>query len=347
MKLKELGLTANKLTALPQSLSNLESLEVLRVEENALASLPDRIGELQRLHTLVAHSNQLTRLPLSFASLANLHTLDLKRNRIESTSESLAKLRKLKFLDLRQNRLTVFPALPESAVLDQVFVGCNALTSVNEDSVLRVKDSLTVLDMRDNKLSALPSTIACLYRLKTLDLCNNDLADLPPGLGYLKHLHHLVVDGNPLRAIRRSVLSAGCEALKKHLRTRGSPPSGVDVLEEEVDALQLHRERLAAGTAVGSMTPSLSRASGELDYLFRDAAASGTLDWSARSAREVPRELVGVQTCNFASTLLHLNLSKNCLTHIPAEIGTLAALVVTGGLSWCCSGVTRVADDRE
>ncbi|TYZ62499.1 hypothetical protein PybrP1_008709 [[Pythium] brassicae (nom. inval.)] len=324
VNLKELGLAANKLIALPQSLGNLVSLEVLRVEENALASLPDRIGELKRLHTLSAHSNQLTRLPPSFASLANMQTLDLKRNRLESTSASLSRLLKLKFLDLRQNRLVAFPVLPESAALDQVFLGYNALASINEDSVLRVKDSITVLDMRDNKLSILPATVACLHRLKTLDVSNNDLADLPPGLGYLKHLNHIVVDGNPLRAIRRSVLSAGCESLKKYLRTRGAPPPGVDALEEEVDELQLHRERLAR--KAGSTT-SPSRASGELDHLFRGAAASGTLDFSAKGVHEVPSELVGAGSYNFASTLLHLNLSKNGLTHLPAAIGTLSALV--------------------
>lgn len=325
MNLKELGLAANKLTALPQSLANLANLEVLRVEENALASLPERIGDLKRLHTLSAHSNQLAKLPSSFAALTNMQTLDLKKNRLESTSECLSSLLKLKFLDLRQNRLVLFPLLPVSAVLDQVFLGYNALSSINEDSVLRVKDSITVLDVRDNKLSDLPATIACLYKLKTLDLSNNDLVDLPPGLGYLKHLNHIIVDGNPLRAIRRSVLSAGCESLKKYLRTRGAPPPGVDVLEEEVDELQLHRERLARANAAGPATP---RKNGELDYLFRDAAASGSLDFSDKGVHEIPSELYGKQTHNFAATLLHLNLSKNHLTHLPAEIGNLSALVV-------------------
>lgn len=328
-QLKELGLAANTLTSLPQAISELANLEVLRVEENALTTLPERIGQLKKLHTLTAHSNQLTRLPSSFADLSNMQSLDLKKNRLESTSECLARLQKLKFLDLRQNRLVIFPLLPVGAVLDQVFLGYNALASIHEESVLRAKDSITVLDMRDNKLSDLPATVACLYRLKTLDVSNNDLADLPPGLGYLKHLNHIVIDGNPLRAIRRSVLSAGCESLKKYLRTRGGPPPGVDAMEEEVDELQLHRERLARAAAGNSASATAAQRArpGELDYIFRDAAASGTLDFVDKGVMEVPSELSS-QSYSFATTLQHLNLSKNRLTHLPSDVGALSALVV-------------------
>lgn len=303
----------------------LSNLEVLRVEENQLTKLPDGIGNLKKLHTLTAHTNQLVSLPPSFAGLSNMQMLDLKKNRFESMTECLSTLQKLKFLDLRQNRLVIFPVLPVSAALDQVFLGYNSLSSINEESVLRVKDSITVLDVRDNKLSDLPVNIACLYRLKTLDLANNDLPDLPPGLGYLKHLNHIITDGNPLRAIRRSILSAGCESLKKYLRTRGGPPPGVDAMEEEVDELQLHQEKLARAKA-GS-APAAPKA-GKLDYLFRDAAASGTLDFSDKGVVEIPSELVG-QVFSFATTLLHLNLSKNRLTHLPAEIGELSALLVS------------------
>lgn len=51
-------------------------------------------------------------------------------------------------------------------------------------------------------------------RLKTLDVSNNDLAELPAALGYLPELHRLAVDGNPLRTVRRSLLSGGASSLK-------------------------------------------------------------------------------------------------------------------------------------
>ncbi|KAG6965882.1 hypothetical protein JG687_00005151, partial [Phytophthora cactorum] len=206
--LKELVLSGNKLSRLPNSITLLENLEALHIEENTLTALPEQIGKLQKLHVLNAHSNQLTVLPSSFGALRNMQNLDLKKNRLESTGDALATLSLLKFLDLRQNKLVVFPVLPEGAALDQVYLGYNSLSTVDETSILRVKDSVTVLDMRDNKLAGLPANIACLYRLKTLDVANNDLSDLPPGLGYLKHLNHfitLTVEENELQSLHPSI----------------------------------------------------------------------------------------------------------------------------------------------
>ncbi|TMW66369.1 hypothetical protein Poli38472_004134 [Pythium oligandrum] len=331
VNLKELGLAANKLQTLPDAIGNLSSLEVLRIEENALIQLPARIGQLRRLHTLTAHTNQLAALPTSFSELRSLQTLDLRKNRLDTMSGQLSTLQSLKFLDLRQNKIVVFPNLPQSAALDQVFLGYNALAQIDEDSILRAKDSMTVLELRDNKLSLLPANIACLYRLKTLDLSNNDLSDLPPGLGYLKHLNHLVIDGNPLRAIRRSVLSAGCEAVKKYLRTRGGPPSGVDVLEEEIDELQVQRERerlvKAASSAIGTRAAASASTPVRNQHVYREAASSGTLDLTDQVLQSIPREVSGDGAHNFSSTLLHLNLSKNHLTRLPEQISGLVSLM--------------------
>ncbi|KAG1707432.1 hypothetical protein DVH05_026632 [Phytophthora capsici] len=322
--LKELVISGNKLSRLPNSITLLENLEALHIDENQLEYLPERIGNLRKLHVLNAHSNQLASLPPSFGSLENMQNLDLKKNRLESTGDALGTLSRLKFLDLRQNKLVTFPVLPGGAALDQVFLGYNTLFSIDELSILRVKDKITVLDMRDNKLAHLPANIACLYRLKTLDVANNDLSDLPPGLGYLKHLNHLIVDGNPLRAIRRSVISAGCESLKKYLRTRGAPPAGVDVLEEERDELQLERERMEQAAHVN--TDGFQHPTFDYTGQFREAAASGTLILMNSLLSTLPTELVGHGHFNFGSTLVHLNLSSNQLQSIPASIGELASL---------------------
>jgi Leucine-rich repeat (LRR) protein len=308
----------------------LAQLEVLSIEENALTALPERIGGLGRLHTLTAHSNQLTALPPSFGQLRNMQTLDLKKNRLETTAGALAELCALRYLDLRNNRLMVFPLLPASTALDQVFLGYNLLPSVDEDSVLRIKDSVTVFEIRDNKLAALPAKLPYLYRLKTLDVANNDLSDLPPGLGYLKHLHHLVVDGNPLRTIRWSIVSAGTQALKKYLRSRGPPPVGVDVMEEEMDEFALPQQGYEAPT----QSSDGSVGSPHTIKMFREAASSGTLDMTSYGLRSVPVELdtsSNNNSWNFAATLLHLNLSKNGLEALPNEIGGLLALKASEG----------------
>ncbi|POM68518.1 hypothetical protein PHPALM_15316 [Phytophthora palmivora] len=268
-KLRELGLEGNKLTQLPESIGALVHLEVLRVDNNQLKGLPSTIGRLKNLKTLSAHSNQIGELPASFGSLTGLLTLDLKKNGLVAIGEAFLEFTSIKYIDLRQNQLQVFPKLPENnACLDQLFLGFNLLREVPEDIVLSVKESLTVLDLRDNKLQHLSDRIPQLYRLKTLDVTNNDLHDLPPGFGYLKYLNHLLVEGNPLRSIRRSIISAGTEPLKKYLRTRGGPPEGVDAMEEEVDEFTLRQKEIEQDEPMAEEPPL------EDEYLFRDAAAS-------------------------------------------------------------------------
>ncbi len=131
--------------------------------------------------TLTAQSNQLEFIPESMAQMRSIATLDLSKNKLSSLHGCLKHYSALKFLDLRQNRLVKIPELPLSCSLDTLYLGFNQLSDVPPDSLIRAQYHLTVLDLRDNKLTALPETLCLLYRLKTLDLSNNDLSDLPPG----------------------------------------------------------------------------------------------------------------------------------------------------------------------
>ncbi|EEY53634.1 uncharacterized protein PITG_07321 [Phytophthora infestans T30-4] len=320
-KLRELGLEGNKLTQLPESIGGLVHLEVLRVESNQLKALPSTIGKLRNLKTLTAHSNQIAALPASFNSLTGLLTLDLKKNCLATTGDAFLELTAVKYIDLRQNKLEIFPTLPENnSCLDQLFLGFNLLRDVPQEVVLSVKESLTVLDVRDNKLQRLSDGIPQLYRLKTLDVTNNDLFDLPPGFGYLKYLTHLLVEGNPLRSIRRSIISAGTEPLKKYLRTRGKPPVGVDAMEEEVDEFAIRQEVIEQDEPMAEEPPL------EDEYLFRNAAASGNLQLVDMKLQNLPYQLHAAGKHRFGESLLQLNLSKNWLVELPATAGQLTSL---------------------
>ncbi|RHY31494.1 hypothetical protein DYB32_003452, partial [Aphanomyces invadans] len=144
---------------------------------------------LQKLQTLTAQNNNIDRIPLSFKDLRQIATLDLSKNQITSLIGCLKNNERLKFLDLRQNRLGTFPELPYECTLDTLFLGFNQLTTINAESLVRAKDHLTILDIRDNKLAVLPDDICQLHRLKTLDVSNNDLSDLPPALTSIRCLN--------------------------------------------------------------------------------------------------------------------------------------------------------------
>ncbi|KAF1329234.1 Leucine-rich repeat-containing protein 40, partial [Globisporangium splendens] len=312
------GLEAGKQSVAVVAIAN---RYVVNVEKKSGFSLRE-----QR-HINVSHSNQLVALPESFGLLVNLTTLDLHKNNLKTTGDALVQLGSLRFLDLHQNKLDVFPELPttKNPTLDHVSLGFNALTNMSESSLLRVKDSITVLDVRENRLQTLPEKIAHLYRLKTLDMTNNDLNELPAGLGYLKDLNHLLVEGNPLRTIRRAVISGGSEVLKKYLRTRGGPPEGVDALEEEFDEFALREKKQQDEVRLGAAA-SAESISSQHEYLFRDAASSGNLQLVGMGLMALPPHLQGHGKFNLSATLVQLNLSKNKLGSLPKEIGELAAL---------------------
>jgi Leucine-rich repeat (LRR) protein len=60
-----------------------------------------------------------------------------------------------------------------------------------------------------------------LTSLHTLDMTNNNLRALPPLLGKLRNsLRVLLLEGNPLRSIRRALITAGCGPLLEYLLTR-------------------------------------------------------------------------------------------------------------------------------
>lgn len=129
----------------------------------------------------------------------------------------------LKALDL-----SGVPAVAAAGAL----VGLTSLAGLAEVSLVRCGlrafppalfelPALQVLDLADNKLEQLPGGVSRLGSLRQLTLVNNDLTSLPPELGRLHEtLRVLRLDGNALRAIRRSLLSGGTKGLLEYLLTR-------------------------------------------------------------------------------------------------------------------------------
>jgi Leucine-rich repeat (LRR) protein len=99
----------------------------------------------------------------------------------------------------------------------------NHLTALPDSLFRACQHSLFELHLHDNQLGELSPLVALLTELKVLDISNNSLNDLPPSLGYIAALQRLLVEGNPIRAIRRSLLAQSTVELKKYLCTRGPP----------------------------------------------------------------------------------------------------------------------------
>ena len=94
-------------------------------------------------------------------------------------------------------------------------------------SLLRSGSRLQRLSLAGNAIPSVPEEITRLGCLRTLDVQNNEISALPPALGLMDaHLATLLVEGNPLRTLRRAVILKGTRALLEHLRNRLPPERG-------------------------------------------------------------------------------------------------------------------------
>jgi Leucine-rich repeat (LRR) protein len=93
-----------------------------------------------------------------------------------------------------------------SSVFDEVKL--DALTQwINKFKPVTVTDlkTMTVLDLRYNKLTSLPDSIKYLKNLLVLDVRHNQLTSLPESIGQLENLQELWLNYNRLTSLPESI----------------------------------------------------------------------------------------------------------------------------------------------
>ena len=328
-ELRELLLSENCLETVPASLSGCTLLQVLELQKNRLIALPSPALSLPQLQQLNLSGNRLIELPPSLGTLALLEICDVSKNALR-TLPDLTRMRALRFLNASENQLVAAPQCPAASVgkLDRLYLGENNIRVLDVGALRPAAASLTELLLQGNRLESCPDDISCLTALKALDVSNNDLTTLPPSLGYMSALGKIMVEGNPIRSIRRTLLAgAAAEELKAYLRTRGSPPPGYD---PPLARLQKVAADSSGGNnvdeAVGAVLSDALAA--ELDWRLRDSTG-GALDLSGL---DIPAAVLGgpIYRCLEAShvfqSLATLTLTGNKLTCVPAVLQYLPSL---------------------
>ncbi|XP_022530888.2 leucine-rich repeat-containing protein 40 isoform X1 [Astyanax mexicanus] len=348
-QLQKLNLSHNKMTDLPLELWNLTNLRCLHLQQNLLEQLPSELGQLCQLEDLdlsnnkliivpdgLANLNNLVKLNLSFNSLKslpsaisemkNLRMLDCSRNQLESVPPVLAQMASLEQLYLRHNKLRFLPELPSCKTLKELHCGNNQI-EVLEAAHLKHLSALSVLELRDNKVKSLPEEITLLQGLQRLDLTNNDLSSIPCGLGNLPKLTSLTLEGNPLRTIRRELLTKGTSELLKYLRSRIQEEPDGNLKDEPKTAMTLpsqSRINVHAIKTLKTLEYSQKQEAAIPDDVF-DAVSDGAVvnvNFSKNQLTEVPPRIVELK-----DTLADLNLGFNKLSAVPIEFSKLQQLV--------------------
>lgn len=320
--LQKLDVSRNKLTAMPQCIGKIQNLKSLHLEYNQLTELPETVGDLFFLEDLDVSNNQLTQLPRGIGGLSKIIKLNVSNNKLQSLPPEIATMNALRQLDaihneipslpselgtlqnleqlyLRHNKLTHLPVLKDCVALKELHVGNNQICEITADHVQHLP-AISVLDLRDNKISKLPDEIAQLQSLERLDVTNNDLAELPYALGSVTALKSIVVDGNPMRSIRRDIIMRGTQELKKYLRSRITDTS--EVPNGTADGIQSNEGQ--SGVIGGS---------GE-GINAHEVCQFKSLDYSNKKSSHVPEEVWKVAA---KGEVTQVNLSKNCFTELP------------------------------
>ena len=205
--LETLDLSGNELTELPGAigeLCGLRSLVLVRWDEeqvewrgNQLSQLPPEIGQLSQLTELDLRYNLLSQLPPEIGQLSQLSWLNLSSNQLSQLPPEIGQLSQLSWLNLSSNQLSQLP--PEIGQLSQLSwldLSYNVLIRLPPE--IGQLSQLSWLDLRYNALIQLPSEIGQLSQLSRLVLYKNPLSQLPPEIGQLSQLNELYLNGNQL-----------------------------------------------------------------------------------------------------------------------------------------------------
>lgn len=177
-EIEVLALENNKLSQIPDNVTQLTHLRELHLANNFLQSLPERIGFLCNLNLLSVNNNRLERLPVTFAALNMLRRVDLECNALRTLPDNFDNLTSCEVLNLNRNKLI---RLPRS---------------------IGAMPSLTSLSASWNELTQLPSEICHSKTLSIIRIAMNKLHVLPERLGQLEGtLTELTVEYNQLRSL--------------------------------------------------------------------------------------------------------------------------------------------------
>lgn len=97
------------LTKFPDSISQLEELTTLSIDNNSITVLPESIGLLKNLKTLSICGNGITNIPESIGLLKSLESFYANNNKIKEIPKSLFHLENLFRIHLDNNELRHIP----------------------------------------------------------------------------------------------------------------------------------------------------------------------------------------------------------------------------------------------
>jgi len=166
--LRNLDLSNNKISTLPQNMGNFKMMKTLTMSQNKINMIPEDIGKMSKLENLNLSFNLLQSIPSTFQQLRHLREVCLSHNQISTFPQSLLNLKQLNVLDLAHNKITEVPAAVAKLEATELVLNCNQVSLIAPEvsqcprlKTLRLEENCLALDsiptslLSDSKVSLL------------------------------------------------------------------------------------------------------------------------------------------------------------------------------------------------
>lgn len=108
-RITEIRYDSKGIIRIPNSISDLDSLSRIELQDNAIDQIPGYVGSLSRLNYFTIQKNIITFLPPQIGSLKKLEVFKISENQLIEVHQNIGQLSKLNILHLSENQLTTLP----------------------------------------------------------------------------------------------------------------------------------------------------------------------------------------------------------------------------------------------
>ncbi|XP_072936234.1 leucine-rich repeat-containing protein 57-like [Epargyreus clarus] len=148
--LRNLDVSKNKISSLPDDISRFKLLKQLNLSSNLIETLPGSIVDLKKLELLNISNNKISSLPSAFGKLSNLKQVYLNNNNFKQFPTQLLGLTNLEVAELSNNKITVVPCGMAQLHVAELNLSQNEISSLGD---LHQAPRLKILRLEENCLS--------------------------------------------------------------------------------------------------------------------------------------------------------------------------------------------------
>ena len=188
------NLTISGHASMPKRLYAFQNLRTLELLDMKLNKLPRKLKKLPNLVLLKVYNNE-SRKSLSLARNKGIKSLTIGSSPIP---KKFKRYKLLERLDLSRNNLTSFPNIEGCKKLKELSLRENKLTL---DDLTGTSSNLESLELQQNIIKSIPSSIQRFPELKKLVLNYNQIDFIDPAIAKLTELEQLGLYENQLGAI--------------------------------------------------------------------------------------------------------------------------------------------------